>query len=216
MIVLVIDVYCTSGEVNCKAADGSIHMHYSLAALVIINLLPPTSRPPVEAGRQFENGTWFLGGGFAEVSSAPTSNRLTLTLWFRTLLPEGLLFQAIGAANSNQFVAVYISDGRLHLASSLAGADAFTVPTVGQYNDGSWHYVVATVFNQTGYIDLDYGKEVVSGNSTFAITMETWNLSSTVHFGGLPSELADIRYASQSLVYLAPWNISGCTMDALM
>lgn len=133
------------------------------------------------------------------MSSGPTSIRLTLTLWFRTLLPEGLLFLATGAANNNQFVAVYISDGRLHLASSLTGADAFTVATVGRYNDGNWHYVVATVFNQTGYIDLDYGKEVVSGSSTFAITMETWNFSSTVHFGGLPSELASIRYVHRSI-----------------
>lgn len=129
------------------------------------------------------------------MSSSPSSNRLTLTLWFRTLLSEGLLFQAMGAANTNQFIAMYITDGRLHLASSLAGADAFTVATAGQYNDGVWHYVVATVINQTGNVDLDYGTEVVTGNSTFAITMQRWNLSSTVYFGGLPTELAVIRCA---------------------
>ena len=101
----------------------------------------------------------------------------------------------MGAANTNQFIAMYITDGRLHLASSLAGADAFTVATAGQYNDGVWHYVVATVVNQTGNVDLDYGTEVVTGNSTFAITMQRWNLSSTVYFGGLPTELAVIRCA---------------------
>lgn len=164
-----------------------------MAVLVTISLLPLTLRPPVEANRSFENGTWFQGRGFVELLSAPTGNRLTLTLWFRTLLPEGLLFQGTGAANANQFVAVYLSSGRLHLASTLAGADTFTVTTVRQYNDGNWHYVAVTVENQTGYIDVDFGTEMVSGNSTFAITMETRNLSAFVHFGGLPPELADTR-----------------------
>lgn len=155
------------------------------------------------------------------MSSGPSGNRLTLTLWFRTLLPEGLLFQVLGATNSNQFIALYISDGRLHLVSSLAGADAFTVATERQYNDGIWHYVVATVVNQTGYIDLDYGNEVVTGDSTFAITMERWNLSSTVHFGGLPTELAGIRYVHKSVTVVLGtgefglWLCYGCVMGVL-
>ena len=156
--------------------------------MIITDLLPLTPRPPVEADRLFENGTWFQGAGFVELLSAPIGNRLTLTLWFRTLLPEGLLFRGTGAANPNQFVAVYLSDGRLHLTSSLAGADAFTVTTARQYHDGNWHYVTVTVENQTGLIDVDNGAEMVTGSSTFAITMETWNLLATVYFGGLPPD----------------------------
>ena len=143
-------------------------------------------RQPVESARRFENGTWFRGTGFAEVL-APVGSRpnVTVELWFRTFSQNGLLFHALGAVNSAQHVSLYIRNGKVVLDFSISELDSCVVATDGDYNDGMWHRVYAAVVGQVGRINIDYGVEEVSGKPAMAVTMETLNLYSRVHLGGL-------------------------------
>ena len=167
-------------------------------------------RPPVETARLFENGTWFIGGGFIEVAAPVQAHpNVTVDLWFRTFAATGLLFHATGVVNPMQRFSLYLHNGQVALEYAISGMDAFVVSTMmGNYNDGGWHQVNTRVTGQRGTISIDGGIEEVTGSALVAITMETLNLLPTVYLGGLPPEVRTSRYLVQHTLNRSQWNLS--------
>jgi len=129
-------------------------------------------------------GTGITLNGGQVVSTQPQAAPSTYSeeLWFNTTSTSGGVLATYAGANGNQDRAVYMtSAGQLDF-----GVQNGTIQSPGSYNDGQWHFVVATQGSDGMRLYVD-GQLVASGSTaTAASYLANWQLGGYLS-GGWPN-----------------------------
>ncbi|XP_077547053.1 laminin subunit alpha [Haemaphysalis longicornis] len=115
--------------------------------------------------------------GYVAMPFTDLAEDAQLTFKFRTKRPNGLILYAANEDHST-FLAVGLRGGRLFLQARPGGR----VETEGTYDDGRWHYVIASSYSTRLRLDID-DTVVVQENVAERVYILT---TSPVYFGGLP------------------------------
>jgi Domain of unknown function (DUF1929)/Concanavalin A-like lectin/glucanases superfamily len=138
------------------------------------------SPSPVESA----TGTGITLSGGQVVSTQPqqTPTKYSEELWFKTTSTSGGVLATYAEANYAQDRVVYMtSNGHLDFGVWTGATNAIQSP--GTYNDGNWHFVVATQGSDGMHLYVD-GQLVASGSTTTAQSyLGYWQLGGTVYTG---------------------------------
>ncbi|NXU70580.1 USH2A protein, partial [Oreotrochilus melanogaster] len=146
-------------------------------------------------------GIRFPGNGYYRFASStlPTNTYFTgIKLKFRTQKPDGLIFFSASPGNQEEYIALQLRNGRPYFLfdpSSInkKGSAVAVTPTNDdgkEYNDNSWHQIVASRIQALGNITVD-GQYTGSSLATSGSTIIGENTG--VFVGGLPQGYTIVR-----------------------
>ncbi|XP_037082516.1 LOW QUALITY PROTEIN: protein crumbs-like [Pollicipes pollicipes] len=96
----------------------------------------------------------FQGASHVRVSSPSDADNYTLSLRFRTTLPDGLLLSARATPGGDSFFRLRLSGGAVNLFSSMQ--NALQGLTVGAaLHDAAWHHVLMAINGSTAALSVD-------------------------------------------------------------
>jgi usherin len=130
-------------------------------------------------------GTPYFGTSYA---SFPTSNAFAglsvkMTLYFKTLMEDGILVYLISSSKTDMF-AVELRNGRpWFIFDSGSGPGVLTVDDSLSFNDGEWHYLSAEKNRLQGTLTID-GIHMITGSSMG--TAQNFGTPQVYYVGGLP------------------------------
>nr|XP_018904138.1 PREDICTED: pikachurin-like [Bemisia tabaci] len=115
------------------------------------------------------SGASFAGTNYFHYSDSNiihriVNDKLSINMRFKTYSSSGLLLWSGRSDRGNDFFAVGISGGLLHLRYNLGSGEVFIQYNHTHVNDGHWHRVKIYRDGQVGMISLD-NDEMVSGSS---------------------------------------------------
>jgi galactose oxidase len=131
----------------------------------------------------------------SQAITEPTS--YSEALWFKTTTTQGGYLMgfgssASGATNDDADRQVWMSDdGALHFGTYDDGSGSVTIDSSQAYNDGGWHFVVATQSSDGMHLYVD-GTEVASNSSpTVQGYLGYWRVGGTSLTGWSPTPTSD-------------------------
>ncbi|XP_041465665.1 laminin subunit beta-1-like [Lytechinus variegatus] len=106
-------------------------------------------------------GVSFDGSGYYRVpkDNFDVYNESRITLEFRTVLKEGVLF-AVTRPDLISFIGIFMINGQVIFEMNTAGNARYSVPSISTYNDGQWYQVTA------GYNSSHYSFEIRYANGS--------------------------------------------------
>ena len=166
-------------------------------------------RPPAQAGREFESGVWLFGSG----SYVRLAQQLELASQFqiefevRTLDASGLLLYYPGT-DSVQYLALYLSEGRIRAEYRLSTLDRIAVQSELVYNTGLWYSVVLLVDGANVTLEINNTETLAGSSSTIMLPDATFSLSQVLFVGGLSAE-----YSAAGDTLATSSSVSGCVRN---
>ena len=111
-------------------------------------------------------GVSFYGTNFASFSSSsgPSGFSTSISLFFKTLQPDGILVYSINSGK-NDIVAIELRNGiPWFIFDAGSGPAALTLNDNTRFNDGEWHELVATRTGRNGQLTVDV-THIANGSS---------------------------------------------------
>jgi hypothetical protein len=138
----------------------------------------------------------------SQASTGPTS--YSEAMWLETTTQQGGYLMGFGSSasgtiNSNADRQVWMSDdGRLHFETDNAGSGPVTIDSSDTYNDGDWHFVVATQGSDGMHLYVD-GTQVASNTTpTGQGYLGYWRVGGTSLTGWSPTPTSNFLGGSIS------------------
>uniref|UniRef100_A0A663LW22 Usherin n=1 Tax=Athene cunicularia TaxID=194338 RepID=A0A663LW22_ATHCN len=141
-------------------------------------------------------GIRFPGNGYYRFTSStlPANTYFTgIKVKFRTQEPDGLIFFSASPGNQEEYIALQLRSGRPYFLFDPQGSAVAVTPTNDggkEYNDNSWHQIIATRIQALGNITVD-GQYTGSSLATSGSTIIGENTG--VFVGGLPQDYTVVR-----------------------
>ncbi|XP_065600248.1 usherin [Cyrtonyx montezumae] len=141
-------------------------------------------------------GIRFPGNGYYRFTSStlPANAYFTgIKVKFKTKEPDGLIFFSASPGNQEEYIALQLRSGRPYFLFDPQGSAVAVTPTNDggkEYNDNSWHQVIATRIQALGNITVD-GQYTGSSSATSGSTIIGENTG--VFVGGLPQGYTIVR-----------------------
>ncbi|XP_055581897.1 usherin [Falco cherrug] len=141
-------------------------------------------------------GIRFPGNGYYRFASStlPANTYFTgIKVKFRTQEPDGLIFFSASPGNQEEYIALQLRSGRPYFLFDPQGSAVAVTPTNDggkEYNDNSWHQIIATRIQALGNITVD-GQYTGSSLATSGSTIIGENTG--VFVGGLPQGYTIVR-----------------------
>ncbi|XP_042331708.1 LOW QUALITY PROTEIN: usherin [Sceloporus undulatus] len=163
-------------------------------------------------------GIRFPGNGYYKFPSStlPANTYFTgIKVSFRTTELDGLILFSISPGNQEEYIALQLQSGRPYFLFDPQGsAVALTPDNDGgrQYNDNSWHHIIAVRNQALGTITVD-GQFTGSSSATSGSTIIGENTG--VFVGGLPRGFTIIRKDTGSTKIVRKGFV-GCLRDVLL
>ncbi|XP_062981457.1 usherin [Elgaria multicarinata webbii] len=160
-------------------------------------------------------GIRFPGNGYYKFpnSTLPANTYFTgIKVSFRTTELDGLILFSISPGNQEEYIALQLRNGRPYFLFDPQGsAVALTPDNDGgrQYNDNSWHHIIAVRNQALGTITID-GQFTVSSSATSGSTIIGENTG--VFVGGLPQGFTNLRKDTE----IVTKGFVGCLRDIFL
>ncbi|KAM9016840.1 usherin [Ara ararauna] len=141
-------------------------------------------------------GIRFPGNGYYKFASStlPANTYFTgIKVKFRTREPDGLIFFSASPGNQEEYIALQLRSGRPYFLFDPQGSAVAVTPTNDggkEYNDNSWHQIIATRIQALGNITVD-GQYTGFSLATSGSNMIGENTG--VFVGGLPQGYPIVR-----------------------
>ena len=178
----------------------------------ILNSNPGVGYPNYGCPINQEVGVSFLGGGYVSMPyDAPETKSFSMSLWFRTTYPSGLLMFSY-SSDSHIIVNLYESN----LVVRIQGIDSIEIvlssaslPLSGELCNGQWHQF--EMFKESDGIIVNINDQSLSA----AIESLNISTSSNLFLGGVPVA-SEVWFAYKSITSKYPSGFSGCTRSFKM
>uniref|UniRef100_A0A8B9CDD6 Usherin n=1 Tax=Anser brachyrhynchus TaxID=132585 RepID=A0A8B9CDD6_9AVES len=141
-------------------------------------------------------GIRFPGNGYYRFASStlPANTYFTgIKVKFRTQEPDGLIFFSASPGNQEEYIALQLRSGRPYFLFDPQGSAVAVTPTNDggkEYNDNSWHQIIATRIQALGNITVD-GQ--YTGSSLAASGSTIIGENTGVFVGGIPQGYSIVR-----------------------
>jgi galactose oxidase len=135
---------------------------------------------PVEGGTG--QGLTLTGGRVISTQPQQTPIAYSEELWFRATTKTGGVLATYSATDGSQDRVVYLTDSG-HLDFGVYPGTAQTIETPGTYNDGNWHFVVATQGSDGMRLYVDGAPAATGATTTAQPYLGSFRLGGTVNAG---------------------------------
>uniref|UniRef100_A0A8B9DD56 Usherin n=1 Tax=Anser cygnoides TaxID=8845 RepID=A0A8B9DD56_ANSCY len=145
-------------------------------------------------------GIRFPGNGYYRFASStlPANTYFTgIKVKFRTQEPDGLIFFSASPGNQEEYIALQLRSGRPYFLFDPQGSAVAVTPTNDggkEYNDNSWHQIIATRIQALGNITVD--GQYTGNQSRFASLFCGSTIigeNTGVFVGGIPQGYSIVR-----------------------
>uniref|UniRef100_A0A8V0YV93 Usherin n=2 Tax=Gallus gallus TaxID=9031 RepID=A0A8V0YV93_CHICK len=163
-------------------------------------------------------GVRFPGNGYYRFASStlPANAYFTgIKVKFKTKEPDGLIFFSASPGNQEEYIALQLRSGRPYFLFDPQGSAVAVTPTNDggkEYNDNSWHQIIATRIQALGNITVD-GQYTGSSSATSGSTIIGENTG--VFVGGLPQGYAVVR-RDEGMKMVIQKGFVGCLSDLFL
>ncbi|NXL36266.1 USH2A protein, partial [Glaucidium brasilianum] len=163
-------------------------------------------------------GIRFPGNGYYRFTSStlPANTYFTgIKVKFRTQEPDGLIFFSASPGNQEEYIALQLRSGRPYFLFDPQGSAVAVTPTNDggkEYNDNSWHQIIATRIQALGNITVD-GQYTGSSLATSGSTIIGENTG--VFVGGLPQDYTVVR-KDVGMKMIVQKGFVGCLSDIFL
>lgn len=160
-------------------------------------------RVPSETAREFESGAWLFGAGsYIQLSSQQLQlPELEIQFVFRTLDASGVLL--FYPSNIDQYLLVYLSEGRLAVDYNLSPLDLIHLETEATFNSGLYYQVHLLITELNIAVTVNGTLTLINNSST--VMNATFTPLEIVFFGGIS---ADYSAGTDNLASAS--SIAGC------
>jgi hypothetical protein len=145
------------------------------------------------------NAVTFQPGELYEVSSLSSVRPLRLQLFVRTQVSTAMLFSALGANTSLNYLTVGLIAGSLFVSFDYGGAVLYVSANV-TIADGAWHSIMLTRTSTSAIIGVD---DLVAATSSVAIDNDGWRSAFDVGTSGRVSAIVTYFNASVTQAWCA-------------
>ncbi|OQV14684.1 Laminin subunit alpha [Hypsibius exemplaris] len=130
--------------------------------------------------------------GYLAMPAVNVESSFQITLKFKTVTPNGLLFLTASEDNS-QILSLSMQDGKLVLASDDGRTPVSVLSTdLSGYWNGDWHYISASKQNSKLRLMIDDFEIVQTMNERSSDSLQT---TKPLYFGGIPDSVTSSRLA---------------------
>ncbi|XP_053139313.1 usherin [Hemicordylus capensis] len=160
-------------------------------------------------------GVRFPGNGYYKFPSStlPANTYFTgIKVSFRTVEPDGLILLSVSPGNQEEYIALQLQSGRPYFLFDPQGSAVAVTPDNDggrQYNDNSWHHIIAVRNQAMGKITVD-GQFTGFSSATSGSTIIGENTG--VFVGGLP-EGFEIQRKDTGNTKIVKKGFVGCLRD---
>ncbi|KYO43601.1 usherin isoform J [Alligator mississippiensis] len=163
-------------------------------------------------------GIRFPGNGYFKFPSSALPANMYFTgikVSFRTKEADGLILFSASPGNQEEYIALQLRDGRPYFLFDPQGSAVTVTPANDsgrQYNDNSWHHIIATRNQDLGEIIVD-GQYTGSSLATSGSTIIGENTG--VFVGGLPQDYIILRKDTGTKIIIQKGFV-GCLSDIFL
>lgn len=159
-------------------------------------------RLPSETAREFDNGAWFFGAGsYIQLFLQQLQSFELMQFEFRTLDASGVLF--FYPNNEQQYVLLYLSEGRLAVDYNLSPLDFLHFQTESTFNSGLWYQVTVLISDRNITVTIN-GTLVLIGSSSTIVDIG-FRPSGILLLGGVSA-----NYSAEADSLASSLSIAGC------
>ncbi len=172
-------------------------------------------RPSIVPSRR-DHGVAFYGTHFASFppSTSLSGFSISLSLWFRTSRPSGVLVYAISESRSDMIAIELRAGVPWFIFDSGSGPGAIRPATNVTFNDGRWHTLSINLVGRDGTISVD---NMYSGSGSSIGVNQFIGVASVLYVGGLAdgAPLSSAQGSSNPSATLIGGSFTGCLFNVM-